>query len=339
MLSAGVPARVEIAPAMAAFLLVYTAVYTLLWTLRARVLVRQAARLPALLLADVVLSLVAVWLGGGSGGPLIPFAWGALVFPGLLFRWRGALVAYIAYLLLDLGGAALFPRLFSTLDAVALFSAFRYLGAAAVAAAPLLLGMWKPRTSWGRPRVEPVHPRSAALSRSYLSRPAEMRSAVVRREARAGSATAVRLAEILPQTLARPPLVAAHAAVRQAVAEAEEHGMAVQLVIEGAEPVVPADQVQLMAKAVDEALANIRQHAQTSEAEVSLTRERAGLVLTIRDHGLGLLDGTAEPPGFHQLKCLRYRLEEIEGSLDVSDAEGGGVIVTVRIPGPALPGS
>ena len=58
------------------------------------------------------------------------------------------------------------------------------------------------------------------------------------------------------------------------------------------------------------------------------------VLLAIRDHGEGLLDGTAEPPGFHQLRRLRYRVEEVEGSLLVHEEVGGGVSVTLRVPTP-----
>jgi signal transduction histidine kinase len=52
----------------------------------------------------------------------------------------------------------------------------------------------------------------------------------------------------------------------------------------------------------------------------------------VRDHGNGLLDGTADLPGFHQIKRLRYRLAEVEGTLDVREDDGGGVLFIVRIP-------
>ena len=126
--------------------------------------------------------------------------------------------------------------------------------------------------------------------------------------------------------------VVLHAALRQTIADAEEQGLVVQLVLNGPDPMLPPGHVQLMVKTVEVALHNIRCHAQTRDAEVTVTHEEENMLLIIRDRGTGLLDGTAEPPGFHQLKRLRYRAEEVEGSLDVREDVGGGVFVTLRVP-------
>jgi signal transduction histidine kinase len=123
-------------------------------------------------------------------------------------------------------------------------------------------------------------------------------------------------------------------AIRQAVAEAGEQGLHVQLVFDGDEPNLPLDHVQVLTKAVEVGLDNVHRHAETHEAEITLTSEPSDVLLIMRDHGAGLLDGTAEPPGFHQLKRLRYRVQEIEGTLEVLEDDGGGVVLRVRVPCP-----
>ncbi len=125
-----------------------------------------------------------------------------------------------------------------------------------------------------------------------------------------------------------------YASIREVVAEAEEQGLTVHLVFDGAEPALPQDHIQLLGKAIEVGLDNIRRHAHADEAEVTVAAEGSALLLTVRDHGIGLLDGTAEPPGFHQLRRLRYRLQEIEGALDVSEDEAGGVLLKIQVPCP-----
>ncbi|MDQ5852232.1 MAG: ATP-binding protein, partial [Chloroflexota bacterium] len=83
---------------------------------------------------------------------------------------------------------------------------------------------------------------------------------------------------------------------------------------------------------VEVGLDNVRCHAHTREAEVTVATDETNVLLIVRDHGTGLLDGTAEPPGFHQIKRLRYRIEEVEGTLNVREHEAGGVVVTARVP-------
>jgi LytS/YehU family sensor histidine kinase len=68
--------------------------------------------------------------------------------------------------------------------------------------------------------------------------------------------------------------------------------------------------------------------------EIRGRREGEQLVLTVRDDGPGLSATPASTAGVG-LSNIRARLAELYGtaaSLDVSNAEGGGVIATVRLP-------
>ena len=309
-----------------------TAAYTLLWTFRLPALTRLAVRWPLLLLVDLCLSLVPAWLSGGWRSPFALFALGALILPGALFRWRGALLAIAAYFACDQIGAWVLSRLGVVGPLASPFVDLLYLWPIIAAALwPLSLTLCRLRAGRSAPATAaPATSLSAILPRN---RPAANTAAAAIASREAGStSTALSLTRARPQTLEHPPLVELYASIRQVVSEAEDQDLTVRLVIDGAEPVLPPGHVQVATKAVEIALDNIRRHAHTREAEVRITSDRASILLAIRDQGAGLLDGTAEPPGFHQLKRLRYRLEEIEGSLDVRDETSGGVVVTARLP-------
>jgi hypothetical protein len=52
----------------------------------------------------------------------------------------------------------------------------------------------------------------------------------------------------------------------------------------------------------------------------------------VRDHGDGLLDGTTDLPGFHHLKLLRYQLNELGGTLQISEPDDDGVLFALTLP-------
>jgi signal transduction histidine kinase len=198
---------------------------------------------------------------------------------------------------------------------------------------PLSDVLWRHRPTRYAPvsRSTPTPARSAIQPRTSLMRSMEA-AALARREAQPSVATAVHVARPRLQTLERPRTTDLYGAIRMGVAEAEDQGLRIRLMAQGSAPVLPPSHVQLVARAVEVTLDNVRCHAHTLEAEVCVTCAEEGVQLTIRDRGEGLLDGTAEPPGFHQLRRLRYCLEEIEGSLLVHEDAAGGVLVTVRVP-------
>ncbi len=83
---------------------------------------------------------------------------------------------------------------------------------------------------------------------------------------------------------------------------------------------------------VAESLANVAKHASASRCVVSLRRDPAGLVVEIRDDGVG--GATVTPGG--GLAGLRDRVEALDGSLAVSSPPGGPTVVHAEIP---LPGA
>jgi hypothetical protein len=72
---------------------------------------------------------------------------------------------------------------------------------------------------------------------------------------------------------------------------------------------------------------------------VSARREGDTLVVSVRDDGRGLTAGSAESAGVG-LANTRARLAALYGdraSLEVSNAAGGGIVATVRLPYPEVP--
>lgn len=331
LLSAGEPVRL---PWTTTLLLgTFSGSYTLVWTLRIADLTRIASRQPAILLLDVVLSLIPAWLSDGQAGPLAPFALGSLILPGMIFHWRGTLVGSLAYVVLGAMGNWALTRLRIVSIGGEYLSLLQLRPLIVASVLPLSDVLWRHR----RMQHAPAAPMASTPSRSAMQPRASlmlsMRAAAqARREEHPATATAVHPTQPYPQTLERPRVTDLYGAIRLAIAEAEEQGLRVRLMTQGRPPALPPSHVQLIARAVEVTLDNVRCHARSLEAEVSVACAEDGVLLTIRDHGEGLLDGTAEPPGFHQLRRLRYRVEEVEGNLLVHEEVGGGVSVTIRVP-------
>jgi two-component system, NarL family, sensor histidine kinase UhpB len=113
------------------------------------------------------------------------------------------------------------------------------------------------------------------------------------------------------------------------------HGLAVAASIP-AEPLqLPRDVATQMLRIVQEALTNVARHAQASKLEVELSQDHAGVVLRLRDDGIGI--GTV-PRRFGSIGMLSMaeRAKEIGATLDVQRASEGGTEITLRRP--AVPG-
>jgi len=73
-------------------------------------------------------------------------------------------------------------------------------------------------------------------------------------------------------------------------------------------------------------------HAQARHVQVSLRREDGGLRLRIRDDGVGFAEGSTRRAS-HGLVGMRERVRQVGGSFSAANAEGGGVVLEVFIPG------
>lgn len=332
VLARSLTASVSIPPA-ALFALSYATLYLVLWTYRLPSLVALRHGRWALVSVDFVLSMSVVWMAGAWGYELTPFALGALVLPGALAGWRGAAFGIMAYIGLDVlrQGLALPPGGRLVADG-AMFADYARPFVAAIIW-PLSVTLHR-RFPLRRQRIVFVSPPPQPLGRP----PASTRPALD------DSAFRPRLAaeRPIPRNTERPPsatierrALRLHTALRHAIAEAQQQGLKTTLRIEGREPTLPPGYVALLTKAAEIALHNVRKHAGTDEAIIRLAQRDNAMVLTVRDHGAGLLDGTADPPGFHQLKLLRYRLHEWGGTLEITEPDDNGVLFTLILPLPS----
>ncbi len=299
---------------------IFATILLVVWTVRLPSFAVPRRGVPVIIAGDLLLSWCAVWLAGGSGAALVPFALGALVLPGALGGWPGAAVAWMAAAALDLlwralGPSSAHPPLL--LDALrpALAAALWPLSAALDRRWPL--ARWRTTTITSVPLLTASEPPPAATATTFSLR--ELSDPPARRGLEhPPSATLERRATKL------------QAVLRQVIAEA--HGLQVTFQVVGREGPLPPSHTQLISRALEIALDNVRQHAHTEQVNVQLYQTPQQVTLLVRDYGTGLLDGTAEPPGFHQLKLLRYRLDELGGSLAITEPDDRGVLLTFTLP-------
>jgi len=94
----------------------------------------------------------------------------------------------------------------------------------------------------------------------------------------------------------------------------------------------PATEVQLL-RIIQEALTNVRKHAQASDVRIELTRLSKGYQLLIEDNGIGFdieLQSTSKQS--YGLGIISDRAREFQGSVNVDSVPGKGTRIVVLIP-------
>lgn len=100
-------------------------------------------------------------------------------------------------------------------------------------------------------------------------------------------------------------------------------------------PALSPDISLALYRAVQEALTNIRKHAQASKVLVRLRYENGAIELLVLDNGQGASMGNAQQRGNgFGLVGLRERIELLGGQVTHGPAEQDGYRVMVRVPGP-----
>ncbi len=138
------------------------------------------------------------------------------------------------------------------------------------------------------------------------------------------------LFELRPITLDRDGLAAALRELLQRAGEEAGFGFALRDELE-AEP--PLEVRVVCYRIAQEAIANVRKHAQASFIEVHLASEGSGTRVRIRDDGRGFDPARIPPrPGHLGLPDMRERAELAGGWLRVESAPGAGTTVEFWIP-------
>jgi signal transduction histidine kinase len=85
----------------------------------------------------------------------------------------------------------------------------------------------------------------------------------------------------------------------------------------------------VLLRAAQEALANIRRHAQATAVRIDLAGTGDGVRLSLSDNGVGLTDGHTDGFG---LRGMRARLAQVGGTMSVKQEAGGGLTLLVEVP-------
>ncbi len=97
-------------------------------------------------------------------------------------------------------------------------------------------------------------------------------------------------------------------------------------------PLHPDIEVTLL-RATQEALANIRKHAQATAVQVTLSYMDDVVVLDVQDNGVAFAGAVASPlSGGYGLQAMRERAEQCGGSVTLESEPGEGTTVVVSIP-------
>lgn len=149
---------------------------------------------------------------------------------------------------------------------------------------------------------------------------AEERLRDLMRDDRSTSASARPLAEAMPEACARFDA---------------ESGVATSVHVDPrAAGVTDPELIEDAARALEEALLNVRKHARATRADVSLTVDGRWLTLVVADDGTGVRPGLAPADGRPRLGLAGIRGRAIDrgGSLDVRRGPFGGTRFELRLP-------
>ena len=125
------------------------------------------------------------------------------------------------------------------------------------------------------------------------------------------------------------------AALTELVAEfGREHGIAARASLPDDDDAYARAPGVALLRCAEEGLRNVLQHARAGAVEVILDDDGDQLMLTVRDDGIGLVDGAApsESLNCHGLRLLRERARALGGTLTLAPASGGGTALTMVLP-------
>ncbi|MDP9388873.1 MAG: ATP-binding protein, partial [Actinomycetota bacterium] len=155
-------------------------------------------------------------------------------------------------------------------------------------------------------------------------------------ERRSGDAALARLAREQERDLreflfgSKPVATDVGAALRSAAARFEDSFGGRAQVLVPDDLTLPHDRVAALAGAVGEALTNAGKHGGAGRVVVFVDDED-GLFCSVKDDGRGF-DPSSTPEGVGLARCIRGRIEEVGGRVEVAAAPGTGTEVRVWMP-------
>ncbi len=137
------------------------------------------------------------------------------------------------------------------------------------------------------------------------------------------------VAALSPADLREAPL---QAAIERIVRRAErELGLDAALRVEGAARRLESNTAVVVVRAVQEAIANIRKHAQATRVDVLLAYLPGSVRVEVSDNGRGFDPRQAQRAGGYGLRGMRARVEQVNGSLTISSAPGAGTRIALEV--------
>lgn len=110
-----------------------------------------------------------------------------------------------------------------------------------------------------------------------------------------------------------------------------QSGLKTRLALHGHGVALPADVQLQVLHVVQEALSNVRKHAQASEVQLDVFREPQW-VFRVRDNGKGFESASQQPDETHVgLHIMRERAERIDAQVQVSSTPGAGTEVRIAL--------
>ncbi|MCM6775304.1 sensor histidine kinase [Nocardia sp. CDC159] len=118
-------------------------------------------------------------------------------------------------------------------------------------------------------------------------------------------------------------------ALQRIVERLGDDGLATRFTIDGEPRRLPANSEVVLLRGAQEALTNVRKHADASRVDVRLRYGVASATLEVRDDGCGF-DPT-HATGFG-LRGMRARIEQVGGTLAVETEPGAGTTIRLEVP-------
>lgn len=109
------------------------------------------------------------------------------------------------------------------------------------------------------------------------------------------------------------------------------HGPRLDLTVLDTAP-LDEDAIENAFRVAQEAISNAIRHAGASRIEVSLDHQAGELVLRVADDGLGVAPEQVSSSSGVGFASMHDRARRLQGRLDVSPADDGGTVVTLRLP-------
>jgi signal transduction histidine kinase len=109
-------------------------------------------------------------------------------------------------------------------------------------------------------------------------------------------------------------------------------GLSVDCTCVSAPPDLPPDVALHLLRITQEALTNVRRHANAQHVWVSVARENGHLELTVSDDGQGFDPGSPLDRQHVGLASMRERVRSLDGQLTLATSPGQGTRITARVP-------